>query len=129
MDSSDLGNPPPLPPRLEEQSDLIPLEPNMTSPSSPATTETDISSDSRSPGDAGGPTYDHPVFANTPKSASANILPGGEAEASAQTLAQPADGPVYAQPELTTSSTVTCPPVADNVVYDQVKGFHNSQVC
>ena len=143
MNSSDLDNLPPIPPRLEEPStptDQTPLEPNSVSPSSSATTETDISSDSNSAGanddDPGDPTYDQPVFTKTLKSSPTSIHPLHCAdhsktgvEAGDGTHVQSADGPTYyAQPQLTISSRVTCPPAADNVVYEEVKGFQNPQV-
>ena len=109
------------------------------SPDSPATTETDISSDSSTAGanddDPGDPTYDQPMFPKTSKSTSANKHPRPLCAdhimtmTSSQTHEQSADGTTYAQPQLTTSLVVQCPPAADSVIYDQVKGFHNFEVC
>ena len=119
----------PVSPRSEETmtfTDQVPLEMNtVTSP--PTSVQTDTLPDSDTPSHGGdttsacNPTFDQPVLSKTSSSFSAVVQNGKDGNRSGV--------PIYAQPAVITSSTIPNPPVADIVVYDDVKGYQNSQVC
>ena len=112
-----LQSPPPVPPITEDREVLL----QGSSGSSPTQSSPHIavSIDQPPPLD---PTYaePQPPAVNQPQSKEKQeVSPSGES-----------CGPTYAQPVLSTASPLTSPPpVTEPVVYEDVKGFKNSEVC
>ena len=111
-----LQSPPPVPPRTEE-SEVLMEESEYSRTCHPHTT---VSMDLPLPHD---PMYDElqlPV--STPKQQP-------QSEGKEVSTSEGSGGPTYAQTVLPPSSSVSIPPVAEPVVYEDVKGFNNSKVC
>ena len=147
--SNEEGSPPPVPPTTEA-SEILVEESSNPSPSPQDTDSTDIQSASdptcdvqQLPGRAPVQTSSEedsnqalqaspPVPPRTKESAilleaSLGSSPSSEKQVSASEYSS--GGPTYALPVLPTPSGITSPPVADSVVYDDINGFQNSEVC
>ena len=76
------------------------------------------------------PTYDRPVFLPKPSSlASSALVTIPSCVKNDVPNTSPADVSQHYAEAIPSTSSIPHPPAADNVLYDQITGFHNPQVC
>ena len=110
-----LQSPPPVPPRTQDREVL--LEGSSESSPTQGSPHIAVLIDPPPPD----PTYakPQPLAVNQPQSEEKQVSPSGES-----------CGPTYAQPVLSSpSGVISPPPFTEHVIYEDVEGFKNSEVC